>query len=257
MSHTPLRILLSNDDGIHAPGLETLENIARQLSDDIWIVAPETEQSGASHSLTLHDPVRVREYGERRFAVTGTPTDCVLMAERVIVPVDNKPIDLVLSGVNRGSNAGDDISYSGTVAAAMEGTVLGIRSIALSQLFFDADPQIFWQTAEKYAPDLIRKLMRMDWPEDTFMNLNFPACPPEKVAGIDVAPQGKRVVRVALHERMDPKSRPYYWIGGERDNTANRPETDIARLEEGFVTVTPINMDMTDATMLKTLKSVF
>ncbi len=248
-----MRILLSNDDGIHAEGLSILEQIAGKLSDDIWIVAPETEQSGASHSLTLHHPVRVRELAPGRVAISGTPTDCVLMAERAIVPVQDKRIDVVLSGVNCGSNAADDVTYSGTVAAAMEGTLLGIPSIALSQHYSDSG-EFHWQNALDYAPDLIAKLIKTQWREDTFINLNFPACPPEQVKGVLVVPQGKRIMRVELHERQDPRARAYFWLGGERDNKANKQESDIAKLEEGYVTVTPIHMDMTDFTMLEQLR---
>lgn len=296
MSHaSPLRILLTNDDGIDAPGLKALEKIARALSDDVWIVAPEQEQSGAAHSLTLHVPVRVRKISARKFAVSGTPTDCVLMALKEIIPEresgrqprtggnhnetggkqaapalsaaswgasppstggNQQRVDLVLSGINRGSNVGDDISYSGTVAGAMEATVLGVRAFALSQLFFDGHP-IHWATGAAYAEALIRKALETGWPEGTFVNINFPACAPDKVKGVAVAPQGKRVMSVAIHPRKDPRSRPYYWIGGDRDNAANSDEVDVARLQEGFVTVTPVQMDMTDYPTLKRFNEIF
>ncbi len=249
------RILLSNDDGINAAGLDVLEHIAGALSDDVWVAAPEQEQSGASHSLTLHVPVRVREMGERRYGISGTPTDCVLLAARELLK-NEKKIDLVLSGVNRGSNVGDDITYSGTCAAAMEATLLGIPAIALSQLFYDNQP-LYWDTAKVHGPRVIKALLEAGWPRGTFINLNFPACAPDKVKGVVCAPQGKRVVNVALTLRNDPRGRPYYWLGGDRDDKTEVPDVDVAKLAEGYITVTPVQMDMTDYSTLKALKSLF
>jgi len=250
-----MRILLTNDDGINAPGLKVLESIARTLSDDIWIVAPEQEQSGASHSLTLHVPVRVRPISKRRFAVSGTPTDCVLLASQRIIS-DKKKIDLVLSGINRGSNVGDDVTYSGTVAAAMEAALLDIPAIALSQMCFDDQP-IYWQTGDTHAPGIIKKLLKAGWPKGGLINLNFPACPPREVKGVSVSPQGKRMVSVGLTLRKDPRGRPYYWLGGDRDNTTESKEVDVARLSAGYITVTPIQMDMTDYPTVKRIKKIF
>lgn len=251
-----MRILVTNDDGIHAPGLGLLERLARKLSDDVWVVAPEQEQSGAGHSLTLHVPVRLRKIEERRFAVTGTPTDCVLLANRAVLPKKSKRFDLVLSGVNRGSNVGDDITYSGTCAAAMEACLLDIPAIALSQLFYDDKP-IHWKTAETHALPIIRAVLKKGWPKGTFINVNFPACEPKKVKGIEVAPQGKRIFSVNLTERNDPRGRPYYWIGGDRDNKANGPKVDVAKLDAGYITVTPVQMDMTDYKTLEKLADLF
>ena len=241
-----MRILVTNDDGINAEGLQALERIAHKLSKDVWVVAPEQEQSGAGHSLTLHLPVRLRKLGARRFAVSGTPTDCVLVALQKAVPVKQKKVDLLLSGINRGSNAADDITYSGTVAAAMEGTILNVPSIALSQLTEDKITGINWKTAEKYAPELIAKLVKAGWPPMTLININFPDVAPGKVKGIRICPHGKRRVGVALSERVDLKKRPYYWLGGERDNTADRPGVDIDFLHRDYITVTPLHMDLTD-----------
>ena len=167
-----MRILLTNDDGIHAHGLKVLEEIARTLSDDVWIVAPETDQSGLAHSLTLSHPLRAREVREKTFAVTGTPSDCVIMGARQLV---DGPIDLVLSGVNAGQNVGDFITYSGTVAGAMEGTLLGIHSIALSQAFsYDSHRSVPWDTVSTLAPGVLKALMDVDLPKDTLINVNFP-----------------------------------------------------------------------------------
>ena len=167
------RILVTNDDGINAPGLRVTERIAKALSDDVWVVAPETNQSGASHSLTLQRPLRIRSYGldDNWHAVDGTPTDCVLLAQRSIVK--GKPIDLVLSGVNWGANLAEDVTYSGTVAAAMEGTLFGIKSFALSQVHRGRE-KIKWPTAERFAPDLIRKLYALDWADDLSNQREFP-----------------------------------------------------------------------------------
>src|SRR5215475_12101696 len=173
-----MRILLTNDDGIHAPGLAILEKIARILSDDIWVVAPETDQSGVSHSLSLNDPLRVRDIGPRHYAVKGTPTDCVIMGVRHLMK-DAAP-DLVLSGVNRGQNVAEDVTYSGTIAGAIEGTILGIASIALSQAYSPATKQKpHWETAIAFAPDLIRRVLAEGMPRDVFVNVNFPDVPPD------------------------------------------------------------------------------
>src|SRR3954467_2287997 len=168
------RILISNDDGIDAPGIQLLEKVARELSNDVWVVAPEMEQSGASHSLTTRRPLRLNEVGERRFAVDGTPTDCVLLALKKLLR--DRPPDLVLSGINGGSNVGEDLTYSGTVAAAIEATLLGIPAIALSQDFREGHP-IPWDTGEAFAPDMIRRLLKTPWPASTLFNINFPAVP--------------------------------------------------------------------------------
>lgn len=207
------RILVTNDDGINAPGLRVLERIARTLSDDVWVVAPETNQSGASHSLTLQRPLRVRNYDldENWFAVDGTPTDCVLLAVRSII--EDKPIDLVLSGVNWGANLAEDVTYSGTVAAAMEATLFGIKAVALSQVFRGRH-EIQWQTSERYAPDLISKLYALDWADDLLININFPDCEPDAVIGHEVTFQGRREGQgEPLEERFDPRGHPYIWIG--------------------------------------------
>ena len=184
-----LRILLSNDDGIRSPGLKSLERIARTLSRDVWIVAPETEQSGASHSLTLHEPLRIRRLSPRRFAVRGTPTDCVMLAIHHIIR-GRRP-SLVLSGVNRGGNIGDDVTYSGTIAAAMEGAILGVPSIALSQVV-QGNHAVKWATAEHHGPGLLRQLLATGWPPEVLINVNFPDVAQTAVRGVAVAVQGRR-----------------------------------------------------------------
>ena len=250
------RILVSNDDGIDAEGIVVLERIAKTLSDDVWVIAPELEQSGASHSLTLHTPVRMRKRDERHYAISGTPTDCVLLALKEIIPVKQKPVTLVLSGINKGSNAADDITYSGTVAAAMEGTILEVPSIALSQLTDDGE-FVRWDTAEHHAAPIIKKLLQQGWPPETFINLNFPNCAPDEVKGIRVCSQGKRRVSVNLTGRVDLKGRPYFWLGGERDNTAIKSGVDVEFLHAGYITITPITMDMTDHSTMEKISAAF
>ncbi len=236
------RILLSNDDGILAPGLAVLEQIARTLSDDVWVVAPETEQSASSHSLTLHRPLRLREINPRRFAVDGTPTDCTLLAINMIMG-DRKP-DLVLSGVNFGRNVCDDVTYSGTVAVAMEATLLGVPAIAFSQSV-DADGGIDWATALEWGPGLVRRLVATPWPETVLMNVNFPPCAPGAVTGVRVVPHGKRKIGDALCQRMDPRGRAYYWIGPLTEVDVIEPGTDLGVLSDGGISVTPLHLDLT------------
>lgn len=248
------RLLVTNDDGIAAEGLRVLERIARSVSDDVWVVAPEQEQSGASHSLTLHRPLRVRALDARRYAVDGTPTDCVLLAVNRIM-ADHRP-DLVLSGVNNGSNLGEDVTYSGTVAAGMEATLLGVPAIALSQAMEDsAAPS--WAAAEAFAADVIRKAVSTPWPRDVLVNVNFPACPPNQVTNIQVVHQGNRKVGDNLTERVDPRGRTYYWIGASRSRELGRPDTDVAVIAQNGIAVTPLDLDLTDKTTLATLKQVF
>lgn len=242
------RILITNDDGIDAPGLKALEAVARGLSDDVWVVAPETQQSGAAHSVSLHKPIRFRKIGEKRFAVSGTPTDCVITALRVIIP---EPVDLVLSGVNRGPNVADDVTHSGTVAAAMEGTLCNIRSIAFSQaLDFDAqEPQVRWQTAVTYAPGIIAKLLAAEWEKDTFFNVNFPDVPPEAVRGVKCVAQGKHnFFKQLLRDDEDNGAYWVHWADAGAD--PRRPDVDIHWLPQGFITVTPLCLDLTHYAML-------
>lgn len=248
----PRRILLCNDDGINAPGLKVLEKVARQLADEVWVVAPETEQSGASHALTLTLPLRVRQISRRRFAVSGTPTDCVLMALSGIMK-DNPP-DLVLSGINRGGNLGEDVVYSGTVAAAMEATLIGVPAIALSQSFARRE-KLRWKTAERHAPDLIRKLCAIGWPEDVLINVNFPDIDADEVVGVDVCRQGKRdLSALDLDERVDARGQTYYWIGFRPVNGRPARATDLAAVENDRIAVTPLQLDLTENRVLKTLR---
>src|SRR6201987_1374072 len=243
-----MRILCTNDDGIHAPGLKVVEEIARALSDDVWVVAPELDQSGVSHSLSLNDPLRLRQVTERHFAVRGTPTDCVIMGARhMLLP---KLPDIGLSGVNKGRNVAEDVVYSGTIAGALEGTILGLPSFALSQEFsLETRDKPLWDTALKFGPSILRKVIEAGVPRETVINVNFPACTPDEVAGVRVTRQGKRNLGfLKIDQRRDGRGNPYFWIGFERAAALDTPEagTDLAALAARYVSVTPLRLDRTD-----------
>ena len=248
------RILVSNDDGVDSPGIAVLERVARSLADDVWVVAPETEQSAVAHSLTVRRPLRINNLGDRRFSVDGTPTDSALLGIRQILK-DKLP-DLVLSGVNRGGNLGDDVTYSGTVAAAMEGTLLGVRAIAFSQVITNDQP-IRWETAEQWASEIIRRLTQARWPRNVLMNVNFPDVPPDQVTGIEVVRQGKRKIGDELIERIDPRGQPYYWVGGQRTEDSGLVGTDLTAVWRGAVALTPLGVDFTHVHSMKALETVF
>jgi 5'-nucleotidase len=246
-----MRILLTNDDGIHAPGLKVLEKIARELSDEVWIIAPEMDQSGASHSLTLSDPLRLREISKKHFAVKGTPTDCVIMGVHHILK--DHPPDLILSGVNRGQNIADDVTYSGTIAGAFEGSILGVRSIALSQAFRNPE-YINWETAETHGTKTVRQLLDADIDKSVVLNVNFPACAPDKVQGIEVTHQGKRDQSLLhIDARFDGRGFPYYWIGFERRRSSPAKGTDLRAVYDDCISVTPLTLNLTDTVAHATL----
>ena len=248
-----MRILLTNDDGIHAEGLGVLERIARRFTEDVWVVAPETDQSGLAHSLSLSEPLRLRQVGEKSFALRGTPTDCVIMAMRKLLP---EPPDLVLSGINAGGNVADDVTYSGTIAGAMEGTLLGLRSIALSQAYRYEDGQrnLPWGVAERHAPDLLAALMRLDLPAGTFLNVNFPNCHPDEVEGTAVTRQGRVAHGLWVEERADGRGLPYYWLRFSRKAAELVEGTDFTALRNNRISVTPLKLDYTDADILGMVK---
>jgi 5'-nucleotidase len=252
-----MRVLCTNDDGIHAPGLKIVEQIARALSDDVWIVAPELDQSGVSHSLSLNDPLRLREVGPRHFAVRGTPTDCVIMGARHIL--GEKMPDLVLSGVNNGRNVAEDVVYSGTIAGALEGTILGLPSFALSQEFtLESKERPQWDTALHFGPPIIRKVIDTGVPKNTVINVNFPACAPTEVAGVRVTRQGKRNLGfLKVDQRRDGRGNPYFWIGFERLALAEVPAegTDLWALASRYVSVTPLRLDRTDEAFSEALSA--
>jgi 5'-nucleotidase len=253
-----MRILVTNDDGIHSDGLDVCAEIGRALSDDVWVVAPEFDQSGVSHSLSLNDPLRLRNVGERRYAVKGTPTDCVLMGSMHLMK-ERRP-NLVLSGVNRGRNTGEDVIYSGTVAGAVEGTILGIPSVALSQSYNSrTDQPPFWETAIQYGPDIIRKLLASKMPRDVLVNVNFPNCRPSEVRGIAVTAQGRHHQdRLRIDQRNDGRGNAYYWIAYVPNRSHRGVDgTDVAAIADNKITVTPLRIDMTDEPFMTRLAELF
>lgn len=250
-----MRILVTNDDGIHGPGLDVLDAIARTLSDDVWVVAPDEERSGAGHSLTLANPLRYRKLAEKRFEVEGTPTDCVIMAVRKILP--GMP-DLLLSGVNRGQNIADDVTYSGTIAAAMEGTALGLKSIALSQVTGIHNNGESFAVAAAHGPAVVKKLVGMAFGPGVLMNVNFPDCRPDEMQSIEVTRQGKRDQNYLLvDERVDARGRAYYWLGFARERGIPPVGTDLAAVFNKRISVTPLHMNLTQVEAMDALRQVF
>jgi 5'-nucleotidase len=248
-----MRILVTNDDGIHAAGLATLERIAAALADDVWVVAPSEEQSGAGHSLSLADPIRYRHVEGRRFEVQGTPTDCVVMAVRKIMP--GLP-DLVLSGVNRGQNLADDVTYSGTVAAAMEGTTLGLKSIALSQAAGIFGNGFSYEVAEHYGANIVRRLMDVDFGPGMLINVNFPDCRPDELQGIEVTRQGKRDQNLlVVDERVDARGRAYYWLGFKRERGNPAAGSDLWAVFNRRISVTPLHMNLTQVEAMEAVRA--
>jgi 5'-nucleotidase len=253
-----MRILVTNDDGIHAEGLKVCEHIARAISEDVWVVAPETDNSGVSHSLSLNDPLRLREVGPRHFAVKGTPTDCVIMAVRHIMS-EQRP-DLVLSGVNRGQNVAEDVSYSGTVAGAMEGAVLNIPAIALSQAYGPGNrDNVPWDTGRKFGPDVVRQVLATGIPKGSLVNVNFPDCHADGVQGIAVTAQGRRDQdMLRIEPRFDGRSNPYYWIAFSRKGRPTPVDgTDLSALAQNRISVTPLRLDQTDHDFMTMLAEGF
>ncbi len=249
-----MRILLTNDDGINARGLDLLETVARSFSDDIWVVAPTEEQSGAGHSLTLSQPVRVRRHDDRRFSVTGTPTDAVMLALAHIMK--DSPPDLILSGINRGANLAEDVTYSGTVSAAMEGALAGVRSIALSQSYSreGMGDTVPFAAAEAWAERVLAPLTTFETPLGTLININFPALPPDQIAGVRVCRQGIRDYgRLRIVQRKDPRGYEYFWFGLAPMVQTPGHSTDLEAIADGFVSVTPLHLDLTHDASLATL----
>lgn len=248
-----MRILLVNDDGFHAHGFDILRKIAAELSDDVWAVAPESDQSGLAHSLTLGYPLRVRKVSDRNFVLSGTPTDCVIMGVRELMP---SPPDLVLSGVNHGQNAADDVTYSGTVAGAMEGAMLGIRSIALSQRVDWTSNVVHWENALTHGPQVVNKLIEADFDSQMFVNVNFPDCVPDATNGTVVVPQGSLEHGLYTEQRHDGRNKPYYWLRFSNREPLMAGETDLTALQAGKIAVTPLKPDMTFRPALQRLQSV-
>lgn len=252
-----MRILLVNDDGIHAPGLEILENIAKSISDDVWIVAPDVERSGASRALTLSDPIRVRKIKERHFSCSGTPTDCVILG--VLDLVEGKKPDLILSGVNRGQNLAEDVTVSGTVAGAVQGMQMGIPSIAISQsINYHLGEDVRWDVSKKHGAEVVKKLLKHTWPPSVIMNLNFPDSLKNDELIIEATYQGAREEDVNhLDRRADPRGNDYYWLGYNNQNFTPPLGSDLRAITEGHVSITPLHIDLTERDVLNQLKKEF
>lgn len=238
-----MRLLLSNDDGILARGLETLEMAARPLGD-VWVVAPDREQSATSHSLTLHHPLRPVQLGPQRWQVDGTPTDCVMLAIEALLP--QRP-DFVLSGINHGPNMGEDVLYSGTVAAAMEGLALGVPSIAVSFAgrVLRSDDTLLEDHVEALSRLLKHLTSLPTFPADTLLNVNIPAIPAKELKGVRLTRLGRRVFSDSLTPMKDPWGRDIFWIGGGSVAWSGSEDSDFRAVKEGFISVTPLHLDLT------------
>lgn len=238
-------ILVTNDDGIHSEGIKKLASALRRLGD-VYVVAPDREQSAASHSLTLHRPLRVTQAGPRMYAVDGTPTDCVSLAVNGVLPA--LP-DILVSGINRGGNLGEDVTYSGTVSAAMEGTLLGVPSLAFSLVArddFDFSP------AARFACRLARHVIREGLPKDTLLNVNVPSV--KAIKGHRVTKLGKRFFTDVVVEKVDPRGKKYYWIGGDMVRWEGGKDADFYAISKGYISITPLHLDLTNFSSIEELK---
>ena len=248
------RILLTNDDGINSEGLQTLRQAAEHVCDDVWIVAPEHDQSGTSASISLHSPLRLREVSERVFAVVGTPCDSVIMAVRHLLK-DRAP-DLVMSGINRGINLSDDVLFSGTTNAAVTASFLGTRAIAFSQAHRGPNP-VKWQAGDVWVPKILRQLVEAGWANGECFNVNFPDSEPEDILDVEFVRQGRgSVLEVAVESRMDMRQKPYFWFGFTRAAQPAESDTDVAALKRGSISVTPLKLDRTNYEILERFAKV-
>lgn len=243
-------ILLTNDDGIHSKGILTLGK-RLSVNNEIYMVAPERERTCVAHAVTLHKPLRVREVSERVYATNGTPADCVLLGVNTVLP--RKP-DFVVSGINTGPNMGQDVHYSGTVAAAKEGAFLNIPSMAIS---ICAREKFLFEDAARVTAEIIEALSSESMPEGTFANVNIPNLPRDMIRGFSVTRLGKRIYNDIVHERVDPRGGKYYWIGGNGDNYERKRGTDFYAVEKGFISITPLSLDITNVRSMKVYKNHF
>jgi len=243
----PPLFLVTNDDGIHSPGIEALAAALADLGE-VWVFAPDREQSAVGHGISIHRPLRATEVRDRWYAIDGTPTDCVLLAVREMLP---RPPTLVLSGINTGPNLGDDVTYSGTVAGAYEGMLLGFPSIALSNAEYSPTD---YTTAGRCSTVIARHVLEHGLPTDTVLNVNIPNVPYSELAGVRFTRQGLREFDDEIVVREDPRGVKYYWIGGYRPNSVVHPGTDVEAIEHRFVSVTPLHRDLTNFASLDILK---
>ena len=247
------KVLLTNDDGFDAPGLRTLAEVAEELAEEVWIVAPNHDQSGTSHSLSLHSPLRISQKAERRYSVSGTPGDCVVMAVRYLM-ISGRP-DLILSGINRGANLGIETVFSGTVGAAMAGLLLGIPSMALSQAFSDRNA-VRWDTARALAPKVITQFAKGDWSQGSILNINFPDVPAGEVCPIELTSQGTGLMEdVDVVSGIDPRSLEYHWLRLRRSAREDTAGTETFAISRRRVSVTPLQFERTNQTILASLQA--
>ena len=252
MNLSDARILLTNDDGIEAEGLRVLERSIKLIARDVWVIAPESEQSASGHSLTLRSPLRIRKVSDKHFAINGTPTDSVLLGISEIMK-EELPT-LILSGINRGGNLGEDITYSGTVAAAMEGVLLGIRSIAFSQVY-SKFKEVYWETASEWIGPVLDYLEDFPCPPDVLMNVNFPSVKASDVIGIEPANQGRRKSGGRLQSGVDPRGDAYFWIGPQKDAGDLTPGTDFEVVLRGAISVKPLGLDLSHSQTLRKMRA--
>ena len=240
------RALVTNDDGVGAPGIEVAEAIARTVADEVWTVAPEGDYSGGSRQLTLHHALRLHHCGGRRYALNGSPADCVFVALGALLK--DSPPDLVISGVNAGVNIGGDVGFSGTVGAAMSARLLGVPAIALSQAWKGSRADIPWTTSRSWLPGVLAQLIETEaWPWRFVPNVNVPATGPEEVSGIVVTRQGRSAtVTPFVEHRVDLRDQDYYWIYMKKVNDDPEPDEDIAALRRNAISITPLGYDVTD-----------
>lgn len=247
-----MRILLSNDDGAESPGIQRLAEALRQQKYDVWVVAPSQDRSTVGHSLTLHKPLHLKSLGHQMYAVSGSPADCVYMATRHLMKT--KP-DLIISGINRGANLGNDLFYSGTVAAAREGVLFGVKSLAVSlcaEFPISNSHQLHWETAVQTAAQLIPKIAdeRLTF-DDTVLNLNVPDIPLASLKGLKVSRQGRRYYFDSVEERVDPRGRKYYWVGGKYRDFEPIPGSDCVDVDNGYASLVPLRIDTTNYDLQK------
>lgn len=237
------RVLLVNDDGLEAPGLKLLETLVAPLVKEVWVVAPEREESGAGHAFSIHRPVRLRKAGKRRFAVDGLPADAAIVALGEVMC--DAPPDIVLSGVNRGANIGDDVMYSGTVGAAAEAALSGFPAIAFSLNRAPlGDPK--WRTVERHLEATLDWALSAAWPNGIVLNINFPDVEADEVKGRRVTAVGRRKPGGSIVKGLDPAGKPYLWITTERIYGAVSPDSDIQATRDGYISLSPLTLDMTD-----------
>lgn len=252
MQKRSMRILITNDDGYQAEGLKVLEDIARQFTDDVWVVAPAYQQSGKGHSITWGAPIRMKQLDEKRFAVKGTPTDAVILGIRNIMK--DYPPDYVLSGVNIGANLAQAITMSGTIGAAIQGTLQGVKSFALS-LATQGSDAYDWSSCTQHGADILRELMTQEWPANSFYNINFPMASLKTINGVRVLRHGRRSVVGDMVETQDPNGYPCYWVSVIHSEKDPPQDTDLWGIKNGYITVSPIHVDFTDYRVLEGLQA--